>query len=358
MCRASLVLILLLSIVVVALCDEPQSQPISVSASTLIQEGTALFDKGLYDDSIKKYKDAIALEPGNDQAIYELAYAYATKGDLELATSTAERGIALKGEHQWLLLMLAGTMWDQRGQPAKAVEIYKAGLQLKPDSYLLHFNLGVTYATQSKLAEARRELESSLEYAPNHPGTLYSLGQVYLQDGYRIPALLVLSRFLTLDTPQERKQNVRTQLDRLFRAGYQVDAKTGGTTVTVDPDSKKDEGDFSAGELGLLLAQGGTDLELKENKLSAALLPVVRLSTAIAILAEAPHDEKEEGFAAKFLVPFFVEMHKQKLVEAFAHVAYDDQHECAEWIEKHRDELSALDRFTRSYTWKKASGAK
>jgi len=61
------------------------------SAEELYDRGVDLFAEGKYDEAIRAYGEALAVDPGFVDALHGLAMAHAEKGDLEAAIAAAKR---------------------------------------------------------------------------------------------------------------------------------------------------------------------------------------------------------------------------------------------------------------------------
>src|SRR5690242_11866677 len=84
-CIAMRKLIALLFLALGAFAQEPAPDP-----KQLVREGVALFDAGRFDEAIAKYKAALAIDPKDGTATYELALAYAQKGDYKGCVATLQ----------------------------------------------------------------------------------------------------------------------------------------------------------------------------------------------------------------------------------------------------------------------------
>jgi len=88
---------------------------------------------------------------------------------------------------------------------------------LRPQATDFHYNLGLCYSRQGRIAEAIPELERAQQSAPNDVGVLYELGLVYERAGRREDALKVLQRGLSMSKSQELIDKVSEALKRVSR---------------------------------------------------------------------------------------------------------------------------------------------
>ena len=89
-------------------------------------------------------------------ALYELAFSYSMKKDHRKSLETAYKGAHYKSKHLAGFYLVIGNNLDLLGEPNKAVDVYKAGIKLEPNTSILYFNLAITYTNLKKPDEAKR----------------------------------------------------------------------------------------------------------------------------------------------------------------------------------------------------------
>jgi tetratricopeptide (TPR) repeat protein len=58
-----------------------------------------------------------------------------------------------------------------------------AAVDISPDTFQLHYNLGVLYSQANRWAESAAELEKAVKLSPNDPNAWYTLGYAYTAMG-------------------------------------------------------------------------------------------------------------------------------------------------------------------------------
>jgi len=111
-------------------------------------KGNTAYNAKDYDEAIKCYKQATALDPSFASAYYNLGIVYAAKGMLD-----------------------------------EAISAYKKVLTIKPDYYTARNNLGSAYIKKGMLDEAISELERVLASNPDFPHAHFNLGECYFTKG-------------------------------------------------------------------------------------------------------------------------------------------------------------------------------
>lgn len=189
-----------------------------------ISEGILLHDGGEYDKAIAKYREVLAREPRNVTALYEMALSYYAKKDLAAALEAAEAGVRFADPLRPALYVLIGNVRDEKGDSAGAIAAYRAGIKEDPKVAQLHLNLGVTFLRKKKWKDARPALQQALVLKPDHPSTHYYLAYAYELGGFKVPALLALTRFLLLEPGPDRSKEALRAMDRIFEVGYERDS--------------------------------------------------------------------------------------------------------------------------------------
>ncbi|MGH9871031.1 MAG: tetratricopeptide repeat protein [Pyrinomonadaceae bacterium] len=350
---ASIVVVLLALAVAGQKLEPPKLEPKPSTASQkqMIDEGVALHDRGDYDAAIRLYEQVLRENPANVEALYEMAFTYYLKQDcvksLEMAYKAAQYKSNLLGEVYGQI----GNCQDDLGNPKAAVETYKAGIKLMPASFLLHYNLGLTYARLSQIEDARIEVKKSASLNPNHASSHNLMSIAFDRGGYKTPALLAACRFLILEPKSNRSETALTLVQKIMQAGAsQKDANT--ITVLMDPSPKKDEGDFGSIELVLGLLRAGNLTENKKDKSEMELL-VDNFGTLFSILSEQSGKSDRAKFTWTYYVPYFAELKKQGHTEAFAY--YINQRSSIsgvdKWLEQHQSKVADFLNWSKGYQW-------
>jgi len=124
--------------------------PSTPAENQILQAGAQLHDAGKFDEAIAKYEEVLKTNATNMTALYELAYSYLGKKDLARAREAAIRGTEYRSDMLPMFYDLLGESYDANGEPEKAIEMYKLGLQVAPDASQLYYNMGITYLESLK----------------------------------------------------------------------------------------------------------------------------------------------------------------------------------------------------------------
>jgi tetratricopeptide (TPR) repeat protein len=316
-------------------------------ARRLVKEGIALHDQGDLSGAVVKYREAIAIDPNNLEATYELALTLSAQQKVAEALPYIERGTRVKSDYQPAFFEMYGNLLDLQGESKKAITAYKRGLRLAPNFASLHFNLGVASSAAGRLDEAREHLKRNIELRPAHPFGHLALAKVWEASGFRVPAILAYIRFLTFEEPGPRSEDAARMLLGLLNLGVTTpDNKT--IEIKVDTKSKKAEGDFGALEMMLALAAGAQYLE-DESKSSAERITAM-LESALAMLSESADKKLEKTFTFRTYGPFVAEMQSSGHLPAFSNLTLSriDVPGSKEWIAANGEKIEAYREWVRS----------
>jgi len=318
------------------------------SPDALYQRALALHDSGDYSGAIAIYKELLKTAPENETVRYELTYSTLAKGDTAETIRLATEGARKPGPTQVRYFELLGNAYDAEHRTKEAVEAFKRGIKVDPSYAPIHFNLGVAYGGQQKLKDAREAFEDAIAADPRYASAQWGIAAVYAADGYRIPAILAYGRFLSLERTTQRAAAAAKGLRELVTAGV-TGTSPENLQLLINPDTKKDLGDFSVLELMLSLAVAGNQLKDAAPKSDAERAADV-FALFMSMLAEKAGDYKR-GFIGKTYIPFYVELVKAGHATPFAYVTLAPLKMTGtnEWLAGHRAEVAALEQWLRAY---------
>jgi tetratricopeptide (TPR) repeat protein len=325
------------------------------TAQELFRRALALHDAGDYDGAIAIYRDLLAKMPDNEQVKYELTFSTFAKGDMTETVRLATAGAGKPGSHQVHYLELLGNAYDAQHKTPDAIAAYRRGIKVDPKYPRIHFNLGVAYSGQNKLRDAREEFEQAIALDPGYASPQIAIAEVYRTDGYRVPAILAYGRFLSLESSTNRATTAARYLQALLNLGVKAQGQ-GNVNITIDPNTKKDLGDFSALEMMAALASGASHLSEKE-KMSEFDREADTLASFLAMFSESSGDLRH-GFIKDTYAPFYRAMVKDGQSSAFAHTALAALKlpGTDEWFSSHQGDVAALKQWLQRFAKQEPRG--
>jgi tetratricopeptide (TPR) repeat protein len=288
--------------------------PLFAADDPRIAEGVALHDAGKYDQAITKYREVLAAEPGNGLARYELAYSLYAKGEYAECATLLQPLADLPGKAQAGVLASLGNCLDSGGHPDQAIATYRKGLAISPDDPSFLYNLAIALSGKGEWDEARELLKKNATLRPSHTSGRYALARTFEQQNFRAAALLEYLRFLTLEPATPRAKEAAGRIVALLHRGV---SSTGGNNIniTIDPNSPKEEGDFSGWEM-MISMTGGLRFTKEQRRKSEFDKTQAELSSALTMLLETRAD-LGTNYTNSQNIPFFVALQEQKLLDPF-----------------------------------------
>jgi len=322
--------------------------PPTLEQKILVRDGIALHDQGDYDGAIAKYKQVLDANPDEVFAMHELGFTYFTKKDYPNALEIARRGASYRSPDLAGFHTLMGNVLDEMGDRDQAIAVYRAAIEQSPDVALLHFNLAFTLMRSNRLSEAKSAVEDSVTLNPRHASSHCLLGEIYAGLDYRVPAVLAFSRCLMLEPSTERGRKAMERVQALIHGGVSKGDKPNAINITFAADAKKDEGDFGSVDLVMSMSLAAGEMKSKKKP-----TPFSRFADVYSVMAGLMSAMEPSGFAARYYAPFFAQLGKRDLIEAFVFSAFAsaDLEGAQAWAKKNESKLSEYREWAQSYRW-------
>ena len=175
------------------------------AAVALTGGGQFYLEKANFDKSIELYRGANDLDNTNQDAIFGLSDALASKGDDLLEkekTAEAESSYreALKyNDKNSSAYAGLGEVYDILGKDAEAIASYEKALELDTDLTEIYTPLGILYFNQGEIAKADEFLSKALAINKDTAETQYFLGLIRAKQTRYTDALAALNKSVKLD---------------------------------------------------------------------------------------------------------------------------------------------------------------
>jgi tetratricopeptide (TPR) repeat protein len=137
--------------------------------------GVLYFRKGLTEEAIASFARALALDERMGVARRNLEIAYGERGILERRLQELEERLRTNPDDLEALVQ-SGIAEKTAGHLERAHALFQRGIDLDPDSSVLHFLLAETLYNRGLHEEAMRSVKRSIELNPENPDALYLIG--------------------------------------------------------------------------------------------------------------------------------------------------------------------------------------
>ncbi len=115
-------------------------------------------------DGLAILEERVASDPQSISDVHALADAYADRGQWDDAIKAYRAAIALDAANADLHNSL-GTVYEEVGDLEEAERAYQQAIVLKPNDSMAYYNLGLLYEEQQRVPEAIQALEKCLRYS-------------------------------------------------------------------------------------------------------------------------------------------------------------------------------------------------
>jgi hypothetical protein len=178
-------------------------------------------DKNL-SGAIADFQTAVTTAPGYYEAYYQMALAHLTLGHNGDAEANLRKSISASGDKYGEAEVGLGTVLLDRGQPAEAEKALRRGVELSPNLWLGHYELGRSLFNLRKDSEALQSAERARTLSPASPIIYRLFANIHLR-AQNYPAVLAdIDQYLKLD-PQSaagiRAKQLREQVAEKIASG-------------------------------------------------------------------------------------------------------------------------------------------
>ncbi len=166
------------------------------SASLLLQAGDFSFSQGLIDEAIRRWRMALAMEPGCLELLLRIGEGLRAQGDYPVCVDYFSELAEAYPEQVEVWSALSQSLWED-SQPERALEVLEQGLfNLPGNEELLVMFLRTARSLQDEDAQ-KKIAEELLEIRESHPLALRTLAQLALARGDMATARTHLNHVLS-----------------------------------------------------------------------------------------------------------------------------------------------------------------
>ena len=157
--------------------------------------GIALQALGDTSGAVASFQAALANDPGDPYASYNLAKLRYEAGELAEAGRLLDRSLKVRSDFPQALV-LAGCVLAAQGRPQDALPRFDAGLRIRPDDFGTLYHQAKALRSLQRLPEARIAVERALALDPENVDAHAALADVLVAQGDRAGAIGALEAVL------------------------------------------------------------------------------------------------------------------------------------------------------------------
>jgi len=163
--------------------------------------GRTKYNENRFEEAIAAFEQCLKLDPRDVRAEDNLGLSYEGLNRTEEAMAAYRRAIEWQKDaavkNSGPLLDLGGLLVDN-DRTEEGLPYLLEAVQLSPEEYRVHRQLGKAYARLNQLEKARAELERAAELAPDNAPVHFMLSQVYRRQGLLEKAKTESDRYAAL----------------------------------------------------------------------------------------------------------------------------------------------------------------
>jgi tetratricopeptide (TPR) repeat protein len=148
--------------------------------------------------AIADFEQAVAVAPTYYEASYQLGMAYLALNNLPLAETAFRKSIESSGDSYGEADVRLGALLLDRSD-ANAELVIRKGVQLSPNFWRAHYELGRALLSQKQLPEALSAAEKARELAPKMAPVYRLLSSIHFSQGNYSALLQDLDTYIALD---------------------------------------------------------------------------------------------------------------------------------------------------------------
>ena len=163
----------------------------------LSAEASEFLQRGDFSQAARKYKEALEVNPSDEDLHYNLGITLARLGQIEEAKKHYEEALKIFPDYVEVHNNLGNLLLNEN-QLAGAIEHFNEAIRLKPDNPMGHNNLGTALGKQGKLNEAVAEFAEAIKLQPTYVEARVNLANGLISQGQFEKAIAELTEALRL----------------------------------------------------------------------------------------------------------------------------------------------------------------
>jgi len=144
--------------------------------------GDALRQKGMVDEAITHFQEALQIKPGDAEIHNNLGNALLQKGEVDEAMVQYQKALQIKPDDAEIHCDLGNALL-QKGEVDEAIAHYQKALQIKPGGAEIHNSLANALLQKGEADEAIAHYQKALQIKPDYADANNNLGSALFQKG-------------------------------------------------------------------------------------------------------------------------------------------------------------------------------
>lgn len=313
---------------------------------SLVQIGKEYHEHGYYEDAIKKYQEALAIDPTSALVHYEASVSYLSAKDYDNAIKYSSKAIDLDDQYALQVYVVKGSALGYQGKTKKSIKLFKKGIRKFGNHYFFYYNLGYNYYHLKHYQKAEEALVKSININPHHASSHLLLGYVMHDLHKTTQSLLSLHYFLLLEPDSERAETAYHLLMQQF-GGYVRKDVSEPNQINISLNANMDS-EFGAAEMMVSMLEASKSLEENTGKSESELF-IKNTESFFKILGELKKKDNN-GFHWEYYVPFFYDIVQSGHLDTYCYyIRQASSEEGVRWLQDNIEKVEQFDKWLKEY---------
>jgi tetratricopeptide (TPR) repeat protein len=328
------------------------------TAQQLVDEGVALHDQGDYEEAMAKYREALAIDPGLIQAVYEMSLTSLELKDYEGVEKYSSEVIA--SDEKKLAIGAYAVKSEallETDRAGEAIALLQEGLEKYGDDYQLHFNLAINYYKQGESGKALTHVRRAIDFDKSHSGAFLLNAYLLKDNGLWVQSILSFQMFLLLEPDSERSKNAFEELlqtmcikkseepvERSFIQQQMMRNRTEQSSKSDETPPLTPEDSLDRSLVYGAITATIDSLQAGDNEADPFLL-FTTVNRSIMKVLEAESIGHKEGVLWTYYIPFFTHIEQSEFFETYCrYISVSYYPESLQWWQENEE---AAENFVR-----------
>ncbi len=295
-----------------------------INSGDILTEAYKLSREKDYNGAIAEFLKIDENDTNYMVATIDLGNAYLNARRDDEAVALANKFLTEKNKYEESFYIVKGSALEDTGKFEDAMKAYNEGLVKYPKSFLIYFNIGISYLRKKDYPNGEKYLKKAITINPYHASSHFRLGLAAFQQGKLAPAMLSFLFFLQLENTSQRGSDLVIYMEKILKREVEPE---GPITVAGETD------DFSDIE-AILKSKVALNGKYKSKiDLQYDLVKQMQL-----FLEKLTYNSGDKGFWMQTYVPFFTALQKQGYFEdcMYSSLKPLGNETINKWIDKHK----------------------
>lgn len=299
-------------------------------ASNYIKQGIELGNQKKYVEAAGKYKLALAIDPGNLQANYQMAFAlFSIRKNKEalLFIDKATKGSDARFNASAFSLM--GSIYQGTNQLPAAIAAYQNAIKADSSNQRIYYNLGIAHFRYKQYTDAENSFELAIKLDSTDAGSWRMYALAAFHQNKRAQALLGFCSFLILEPNSSGSAEAFGNLQNILSQGI-LKPEPGYSPTPI----LRKLSDYQNN----ILAKALTTVAIKKTASQTDKF-AARLSAVFNALSAIPRDKNYSWYK---LADYFAKLPDDQTAAFTRYVSQSAKPENAKWLKDNTDKATAL----------------